>query len=226
MTVTINCPIRASSYAPDVSRTDVNQPGYDALADDYAAAFPSPYLTAMEKHAVAAFAETVLHSHIDGLVVDAGCGLGQVTADLARQGLNIIGVDPSAGMLAFARRTYPTLSFSLGDSTLKGVDPDVSIAAIIARFSLIHSDPAMVPRILRAWAGRLAAGGTVLVACQISEDSEVAEFDHRVAPAWRWHPDRLSAELSAAGFDEVWRIVSRADTDHRFPDVHMQARRR
>lgn len=204
----------------------MKQPGYDALAELYAATFPSPYLTPIEEHAVAAFADTVRDSRLDGVVVDVGCGLGQVTADLARRGLTVLGLDPSEGMLAFARRDHPALDFSVGDSTLESIDADVTIAAIIARFSLIHSDPSVVPEIMRNWANRVPVGGVVLAACQMSEDAEVVEFDHTVAAAWRWHPDRLSAELSAAGFDEVWRIIARPDADHRFPDVHLLARRR
>lgn len=204
----------------------VDQPGYDALAELYAETFPSPYLTPIEKHAVAAFADTVRDSRIYGVVVDVGCGLGQVAADLARRGLPVIGIDPSEGMLEFARRDNPELDFRIGDSMLEGMNRDVAVAAIISRFSLIHSNPAHVPGILRIWADRVPENGTVLVACQMSEDADVVEFDHKVAPAWRWHPDRLSAELSAAGFDELWRIAARPDADHRFPDVHMLARRR
>lgn len=233
MIVTVNCPIRARSYGRNVSGTTrlsnarlvhVDQPGYDALAELYASTFPSPYLTPIEEHAVAAFADTVRDSGLDGVVVDVGCGLGQVTADLARR-LTVVGLDPSEGMFAFAKRDHPALDFVIGDSSLGSIDADVPIVAIIARFSLIHSDPSAVPDILRTWAGRVPVGGTVLVACQMSEDAGVVEFDHKVAPAWRWHPDRLSAELSAAGFGEVWRITARPDADHRFPDVHMLARR-
>jgi hypothetical protein len=46
-----------------------------------------------------------------------------------------------------------------------------------------------------------------------------------VAPAWRWHPDELSRVLNEGGFDEQWRVVSRPDGVHRFPEVHLLARR-
>jgi len=36
-------------------------------------------------------------------IVDLGCGTGQVTVDLARQGYRMVGVEPSAAMLAVAR---------------------------------------------------------------------------------------------------------------------------
>ena len=37
-------------------------------------------------------------------IVDLGCGTGLITCDLARRGYRMIGVDPSAGMVALARQ--------------------------------------------------------------------------------------------------------------------------
>ncbi|OBA32838.1 methyltransferase type 11 [Rhodococcus sp. 852002-51564_SCH6189132-a] len=206
----------------------MTQPGYDALADLYVELFPDPYLTPLERHTVAAFAEMVCQSQVQGVVLDVGCGPGYVAADLADRGLDVIGLDPSTEMLRIARGAYPALRFvrddaRLGSDDLRGVVP----SAIIARFSLIHVPPLEIPRVLAGWAERIPPGGVVLVAGQTTDEpGEVVEFDHAVAPAWRWHPDRLAAALSDAGFDEVWRTVGRPDADHRFPDVHLAARRR
>lgn len=176
------------------------------MAELYATASPDPYVTALERHAVGAFADVVSDSGIDGDVVDVGCGLGQVTDDLARQ-------------------SYPALGFVSGDATLEALD-DGEIAAVIARFSLIHIPPTDVPAVLRTWAARVTIGGTVLVAGHANDEPGVIEFDHRVSRAWRWHPDMMADALSAAGFDEVWRTISRPDPDHRFPEFHVLARRR
>ena len=205
----------------------MEQPGYDALADLYAETFPHPFLTPLEKHAVEAFADTVRDRGADGPVVDVGCGLGQVTAFLAERGLASIGVDPSEQMLARATREFPHLDFVRGDATLDQLDGDLPIAAILARFSLIHIPPEDIPDVLRCWASRTSAGAPILLACQISSHAgQVEQFDHKVAPAWRWHPDRLAAALSVAGFDEVWRAVSQPDDQHRFAEVHMLVTRR
>lgn len=205
----------------------MEQPGYDAMADLYAATFPHPFLTPREEHAIAAFADTVRDRRADGPVVDVGCGLGTVTAFLAARGLASIGIDPSDQMLARATREFPHLDFVLGDATLDQLHRDLPIAAILARFSLIHIPPEDVPDVLRCWASRTSAGAPILVACQISSHAgQVEQFDHKVAPAWRWHPDRLAADSSDAGFDEVWRAVSQPDDQHRFGEVHMLARRR
>lgn len=199
----------------------MTQPGYDALADRYAEMFPGPYQSAIEGHAVAAFVERI---DLAGVVVDVGCGLGHVTADLAGRGLDVIGCDPSPAMLARARTTYPELAFVDGDATLGGIAEPV--AAVIARFSLIHVAPGELSDVLRSWAERLRSGTPVLIATQSSDTPGPATpFDHAVSPAWRWHPDELSRVLADNHFAEDWRIVNRPDTDHRFPGLHLLAHR-
>ena len=200
----------------------MTQPGYDALAERYAAMFPGPYQSAIERHAVAAFVETI---DADGVIVDVGCGLGHVTADLARRGLDVLGCDPSPAMLAIARDGHPHVQFVDDDATLTRIE--TPIAAIIARFSLIHIAPDRLVGVVRSWADRLRPGTPVLIAAQSCDTpGRAISFDHAVAPAWRWHPDELARVLTEAGFDEEWRIVNRPDAIHRFPAVHLLARRR
>lgn len=200
----------------------VTQPGYDMLAERFAEMFPSAYQIPIEQHAVAAFVERV---RSEGGVVDVGCGLGHVTADLARRGLDVTGCDPSPAMLAIARSTYPDLTFINTDATLTHVSKP--LAAIIARFSLIHISPDQVPEIFERWADLLRPGSPVLIASQSSDiPGPATPFDHAMAPAWRWHPDELSRLLATAGFTEDWRIINRPDAVHRFPGLHLLAHRR
>ncbi|HEX9226559.1 MAG TPA: class I SAM-dependent methyltransferase [Arthrobacter sp.] len=48
-------------------------------------------------------------------MVDAGCGTGRMTRLLATQGVDVSGIDASAGMIAVARRNCPWLSFEAGE---------------------------------------------------------------------------------------------------------------
>ncbi|MGF7125052.1 class I SAM-dependent methyltransferase [Rhodococcus sp. AG1013] len=206
----------------------MDQPGYDVMANLYAETFPSPYLTPLERQVIAAFADLVHDSPGEGAVLDVGCGPGDVAADLASKGLDVLGIDPSVAMLGIARRSYPHLRFVHGDAHLAGDElAGVTVRAILARFSLIHVPPAEVTAVLHHWSALVAPGVLVAVAGQTTDAvGEVIEFDHAVAPAWLWHPDRLAAALADAGFDEVWRTISRPDANHRFPEVHLVARRR
>lgn len=51
-------------------------------------------------------------------IVDLGCGTGILTVTFARQGRTVVGVDPSASMLAYARRRIGTagVNWIVGDS--------------------------------------------------------------------------------------------------------------
>ncbi|KXP03077.1 class I SAM-dependent methyltransferase [Tsukamurella pseudospumae] len=201
----------------------MTQPGYDAMADLYAETFPDPYEFPIEAHAAAAFAEAAAGR--PGRTVDVGCGVGHVAADLTARGLDVIGVDPSPGMLAHARRLHLHVPFVDGDASLSAL-PDGPIAAILARFSLIHVEPSKVRRALGAWAALLSPGSPVLVAFQAADEpGPPIPFDHAVAPAWRWHPDGFGEVLAEAGFDEAWRIVYR-DKGYRFPMAQLLAHRR
>ena len=49
-------------------------------------------------------------------ILDVGCGTGQLTADIARSGAQVTGLDNSADMLADARKNYPELTFVVADA--------------------------------------------------------------------------------------------------------------
>jgi len=204
----------------------VEQPGYDALAQLYADSFPAPYQCAVERRAVEAFVDEVREHDPSATVFDVGSGIGHVTADLVRLGIQTIGLEPSNGMRTIAMRTHPECHFIDDDALLARAATDIECGAILARFSLIHVPPEELPDVLAAWATRLAGGAPVLIGAQASLSADTIAFDHRVAPAWRWHPDALARVLFDAGFDESWRMIAQADDTHRFAELHLMARRR
>lgn len=208
----------------------MEQPGYDHLAEQYELAFPDPFLTPLERHAVAAFTEMVRSVDPTGKVLDIGCGTGHVTAELARRALDVVGIDPSDAMLSIARRSHPDMEFRRGDAVLwdhsEPVETQTPLSGVLARFSLIHVEPERIAEVFASWAERMLIGGIVLLAFQCVDGQPVAPFDHAVAPAWRWHPQEMSQQLARAGFDEIWRTISRPDPSHRFPECHLAAVRR
>jgi trans-aconitate methyltransferase len=49
-------------------------------------------------------------------ILDLGCGTGNLTEKIARNGAEVLGLDSSPEMIGQARRNYPGLSFVLGDA--------------------------------------------------------------------------------------------------------------
>jgi len=49
-------------------------------------------------------------------ILDLGCGTGQLTAEIATTGAEILGIDSSADMIGQARQNYPKLKFQLADA--------------------------------------------------------------------------------------------------------------
>src|SRR6185312_13855733 len=50
-------------------------------------------------------------------IVDLGCGSGQLTAQIAERGANVIGIDRSEEMIAQARANFPEMDFRIADAT-------------------------------------------------------------------------------------------------------------
>ena len=49
-------------------------------------------------------------------VLDVGCGTGQLTAQIAASGAEVVGLDNSPAMIDEARRLYPNIKFQLADA--------------------------------------------------------------------------------------------------------------
>ena len=58
----------------------------------------------------------LLGPRADERILDVGCGTGQLTAEIARSGARVTGLDSSPEMLAEARRNYPHLHFVQADA--------------------------------------------------------------------------------------------------------------
>lgn len=188
-----------ASALPDIGAA------YDAVASLYAELF-SDMLDALplERAMLAAFAELV-QAHSGGPVADIGCGPGQVTAQLRALGSNAFGVDLSPAMVALARQAYPDLRFEEGSMTALDL-PDGMLGGILAFYSIIHIEPGQLPVVFAEFDRVLAPGGYLLLGFFAGADPQPQEFDHKVAPAYRWSPDSLADLLASAGLVEVGRL--------------------
>ncbi|WP_406835547.1 class I SAM-dependent methyltransferase [Streptomyces sp. AHU1] len=212
----------------DHDALQVVRDAYDAVASEYARLFRDELSQRpLDRAMLGVFAETV-GAGGGGQVADLGCGPGHVTAHLAGSGLDVFGVDASSTMVELARQTFPDLRFEVG--TMAALDiADGALNGALSRWSIIHTAPHELPRLLAEFHRVLAPGGHLLIGFWGSDDPSrpTQVFDHAVTPAHRWWPDHLSAMLRGAGLDEVARMVREPQpTDRRqFQEVHLLARK-
>ena len=187
---------------------------YDAVAALYTDMFRDVMNDPpLDRALISAFAELARGG---APVADLGCGPGRMTGFLASLGVDAFGVDLSPEMIAQARAEHPGLRFEVG--TMTSLDlPDGGAGGILAWYSTIHTPPADLPPIFAEFHRVLAPGGHLLIGFPFREGDAPQVFDHKVAPAYRWPCDPLSALLGEAGLVEVGRLVRAPGEVERFP---------
>jgi SAM-dependent methyltransferase len=107
---------------------------------------------------------TLVRAYSPARVLDAGCGTGRVAIELARHGVDVVGIDVDDEMLATARKLAPDLDWRRGDLAATELGHDEFDVAVLAGNVLIFTTPgtngavlANVTRALRPH-GRLIAG--------------------------------------------------------------------
>ncbi|GAB2941112.1 class I SAM-dependent DNA methyltransferase [Nonomuraea fastidiosa] len=208
---------------PSPSYLTATADAYDAVADLYTDLIrDSLDALPLDRAIVGAFAELVRASGLRR-VVEAGCGPGHMTAHLRDLGLDAFGVDLSPAFIEIARRDHPDLRFELGSMGALDV-PDGALGGVLSWYSVIHTPPAELPPYLTEFRRVLAPGGHLLLGFFESEGGPVTEFDHKVAPAYRWPIDELAGLVGKEGFTEVGRMLREPLEDERFRRGHLLMR--
>ncbi|PTA44316.1 class I SAM-dependent methyltransferase [Micromonospora sp. RP3T] len=197
---------------------------YDTVAEDYARLLPDVVEPPLDRAVLTAFAETVGPGRP---VLEVGCGTGRVTAHLRRLGLDMAGADLSPGMVAVARRNHPELRFDVGSMT-EPVATDASLAGLVAWYSIIHLPPEQLPEVFAGFHRALVPGGHLLLAVKAGDrvDRRAQAYGHAVAYDVHWlPPERLAAQLTAAGLAVTATLLRAPVGAERQPQAFLVARR-
>ena len=92
----------------------------------------------------------LLHPRAGERILDIGCGTGQLTAEIAKSGARVVGLDKSAEMLAEARKNFPEVSFVEGDATNFRFDEPFDAAFSNAALHWVKDHRAAAASIARA----------------------------------------------------------------------------
>ena len=200
---------------------------YDAVAESYARLLPDASFEAPTDHGMIEAFVTYVTEGIARSVVDAGCGTGRMTGLLASQGVDVSGIDVSAGMISVARRTYPELSFGVAElADLPYADGQ--LGGVFAWYSIIHTPPEDLHRVFAEFFRVLAPGGHALLSFQVGEGHRHLSraYGHDVSMvSYLFTPEIIAGHLADAGFSVIAQMTRQARTQETTPQAVLLAHR-
>jgi SAM-dependent methyltransferase len=104
-------------------------------------------------------------------VLDAGCGTGRVAIELARRGLDVVGVDVDPSMLDRARAKAPELDWRLVDLATDPVDGDPFDLVLMAGNVVLFTPPGTEPAVVATAAAALLPGGRLVAGFALHDDT-------------------------------------------------------
>jgi SAM-dependent methyltransferase len=140
--------------------------------DDYQRRLDELAASGMDVHGEATF----VRAYEPASVLDAGCGTGRVAVELARHGIEVVGVDVDASMLATARRAAPGVPFvesDLADLDLGRTFDLVVMAGNVPLFTTPGTEPALVAGVAR----HVTPGGLLVAGFSTDRHLPLADYD-------------------------------------------------
>ncbi|MFL5732402.1 MAG: class I SAM-dependent methyltransferase [Chloroflexia bacterium] len=171
----------------------------DIKGDDYDATYRAREQAGENVHGEA----DLVQSFHPKTVLDAGCGTGRVATELARRGLDVVGVDLDPNMLATAARNAPQLQWRLEDIATVRLDRHFDVI-VMAGNVMIFLAPGTEGTVLQNLTRHLSHSGVLIAGFQLAPGYlDLPQYDHlaqqaglTLAHRWStWHRDPWS-ELS------------------------------
>lgn len=125
----------------------------------------------------------LIASYAPSSVLDAGCGTGRVAIELARRGIEVVGVDLDRAMLDTACAKAPDLPWFEGDLRDIALDRRFAVVALPGNV-MIFLRPGTEGEVVANLAAHLATGGLLIAGFQLNA---------------RYTLDRYDDDCSAAG---------------------------
>ncbi|MHB1535022.1 MAG: class I SAM-dependent methyltransferase [Acidimicrobiales bacterium] len=144
--------------------------GFDGA--HYQARFDTLAAAGAEVHGEAVFVESLRPV----TVLDAGCGTGRVAIELARRGIEVLGVDANPSMIAEARRRAPQLRWVEAD--LVGLDLGERFDAVVLAGNVpLFTRPGTEAALVGSSAAHVARGGVLVAGFELDKRYSLADYD-------------------------------------------------
>jgi SAM-dependent methyltransferase len=123
-------------------------------------------------------------------VLDAGCGTGRVAIELARHGIDVVGVDVDASMIAEAERRAPELEWVQADLATLDLGRLFDVVVLAGNVPLFCPPPERHALVQRC-AVHVINGGALVAGFQLDRDYDLDDYDRAcqdagVTLAQRW----------------------------------------
>ena len=156
--------------------------------DEYQARFDALAAEGKDVHGEATF----VRAYQPSSVLDAGCGTGRVAIELARHGIDVVGVDADASMIATARDRAPQIDWREQDLTTLSLDRAFDLV-VMAGNVLLFAAPSTQDAVVAGCARHLATSGLLIAGFQLGRGYPIEQYD---------------ADASAAALELVERFAT------------------
>jgi SAM-dependent methyltransferase len=154
----------------------------DVRGADYDAPYAARALAGEDVHGEAN-AVMALHPALPFSVLDAGCGTGRIAIELARRGVEVVGVDLDSRMLERARAVAPALDWRLADLATLKLGRTVDLV-LLAGNVMLFVTPGTEGQVVATLAGHLRPGGLLVAGFQLGRTAySLADYDTHAAAA-------------------------------------------
>jgi SAM-dependent methyltransferase len=165
--------------------------------DDYQRRFDRLAAAGTDVHGEADFVTSL--SSRPASVLDAGCGTGRVAIELARRGVDVVGVDVDPSMLATARRRAPEITWVdgyLAGTAADGTSP-VDLGTVFDVVLMAGNVPLFTPRgtqpqLVATCAAHLAEDGRLVAGFSLDRGYAATRYDDDCAAAGLTLVERFS----------------------------------
>ncbi len=209
-----------SDSRPSNPQSERMRVSYDTIAAEYAdRIYPELKSKPFDRQLLDRFADDV---RMSGPACDIGCGPAQIARYLFDRGVNVFGLDLSAGMLNEAKRLNPNIDFIQGSMLQLGLGAD-TLGGIAAFYSIIHIGREQVVATLSEMRRVLKRKGSLLLAFHLGDDViHMTDFhDHPVDfEATLFRIEEMTGYAKAAGLN-----LQQAMERDPYPEVEYQSRR-
>jgi SAM-dependent methyltransferase len=146
--------------------------------DEYQQRFDRLAASGMDVHGEAGFVAALRPSS----VLDAGCGTGRVARELARRGIDVVGIDVDASMIATARELAPEIDWHLGEVALSDLGRTFEVVVMAGNVPLFTPAANRGP-LVAGCARHLAAGGVLVAGFQLGRGYRLDDYDEHCRSA-------------------------------------------